>query len=189
MPRVNRLERAIEHPNPVVGCIMVVQEKIRFLGRSLLRCRCTEYEEDMASLRTELSLLRELYQTQRNSLRRLQHHGQEALAQYRRRISSLLQVNSQRLVLERPQRLAAFYEIMALRRHVRELHTQLVREDIVPNPPSSIATSEWEMTLATPPSWSVSSAWQANHPGQKPEYNPNPPSSRVMYPPPREESK
>src|SRR3954451_22305742 len=69
MPRVNRLERAIEHPNPVVGCIMVVQEKIRFLGRSLLRCRCTEYEDDMASLRTELSLFRELYQTQRNSLR------------------------------------------------------------------------------------------------------------------------
>jgi hypothetical protein len=60
MPRVNCLARAVKHPNPIVGCIMVIQEKIRFLGRSFLRCRCSEYEAQLVQLRADLSELREL---------------------------------------------------------------------------------------------------------------------------------
>ena len=83
MPRVNRLARAVEHPNPVVGCIMVVQEKIRFLGRALLHCHCPEYEVEIAQLRADLSELREQFQAQRTFLHHLQVHGQETLTHYR----------------------------------------------------------------------------------------------------------
>lgn len=188
MPRVNRLERAIEHPNPVVGCIMLVQEKMKFLGRALLRCHCSEYEEELASLRTELSILREQFRAQRDTLRRLHLRGQEAMVQYRQRITSLLQVNSRRLALELPQRLAVRSEIQALRLHVEELRVQLVQANILPNSPSSRAISEWQMSLIGPPSWSISPAWQSLHPGQSPTYDPNPPQVPNDVPSQKEES-
>ena len=99
MPRVNRLARAEEHPNPIVGCIMIIQKKIKFLDRTFLRCQCLEYEAQLVQLREDLFTLREQYQTQRMQLRRLQLRGQESLQSYRARINSLFQVNATHVTL------------------------------------------------------------------------------------------
>lgn len=79
MPRVNRLTCATEHPDAIVGCIMTLQEKLKFLGRAILRCKCSKYQEELIELKNQLSQLRSQYQKQRNQLRRLQVHGQESL--------------------------------------------------------------------------------------------------------------
>ena len=154
MPRVNRLARAVEHPNPVVGCIMVVQEKIRFLGRALLHCRCPEYEIEMAQLRTDLSELREQFQAQRTSLRRLQVHGQETLARYRQRITTLLRANARQVSLRRNQLLAVSLEIRALKETIRSMRGELIRSDgNIPSP----YISPWELFLTRiPATWVVS---------------------------------
>ena len=83
MPRVNRLARAAEYPDVVVGCIMTLQEKIKLLGHSLVRCECLKYQEELIELRNQLSQLRSNYQEQRNQLRHIQIHGQESLSRYR----------------------------------------------------------------------------------------------------------
>ena len=57
MPRVNRLARAEEHPNPIVGCIMIIQEKIKFLGQTFLQCQCPEYEAQLVQLCDNLFIL------------------------------------------------------------------------------------------------------------------------------------
>ena len=44
MPRTNRVERAINNPNPIMGYMMLLQEKIKFLGRTLVDCRCPDHE-------------------------------------------------------------------------------------------------------------------------------------------------
>ena len=59
MPRENRISRAVRHPNSIVGYIMVLQEKIKFLGRSLVGCRCPEHELELSFLREELSSVQE----------------------------------------------------------------------------------------------------------------------------------
>jgi hypothetical protein len=78
---------------------MIIQEKIKFLGRTFLQCQCPEYETQLVQLREDLSTLREQYQTQRMQLRRLQLRDQESLQSYRARINSLLQVNATRITL------------------------------------------------------------------------------------------
>ena len=72
MPRVNRVARAANHPNPLIGCIMLVQEKIRFLGRTLLHCQCLEYEAELLQLRQELFSLQEEVQARQVELRHVQ---------------------------------------------------------------------------------------------------------------------
>jgi hypothetical protein len=174
MPRVNRLARAVEHPNPIVGCIMVIQEKIQFLDCSFLRCRCPEYEAQLVQLRADLSELRELYQAQRTTLRRLQVHGQETLASFRRRITSLLQANSMRLALHSQQERAFQEEIWALRSTVLRLKAALRLSNIGPPPPH---TAPWRaLTHTRPARWSLSTDWVSQYPGLTPEYNPNNPS-------------
>ena len=103
MPRRggNRCQRALEHPNPIIGCIMMVQEKIRFLGRSLVRCQCPEFEAEMAQLREELAELQRTFQAQRESLRRLQVRDQETITQYRQWINTLLQANARQITFRR----------------------------------------------------------------------------------------
>jgi hypothetical protein len=177
MPRVHRLACAEEHPNSIVGCIMLVQEKMKFLGRSLLRCHCSSYEAELVSLREELSLLREQFQAQRNSLRRLHLRGQEAMAQYRGRINSLLQVNSRRLVLERRQMMAVQYEVWSLHDLVAKLRSQLQEANITPHPPAPATVVAWHLQPTTPASWVVSKEWQALHPGEEPSADPNPPKN------------
>lgn len=171
MPRVNRLARAVEHPNPVVGCIMVIQEKIRFLGRALVHCRCPEYETEMAQLRADLSELREQFQAQRLSLRRLQVHGQETLARYRQRITTLLRANARQMSLRRNQLLAVSSEIGALRETIQSLRCEVVRcNGNIPSP----NFSPWELSLThIPVTWVVSPLWQDHHPGEVPDFNPN----------------
>ena len=88
----------------------------------------------------------------------------------------------------RPQQLAVRLEIAALRRQVEELRYQLIRENIFPNAPSASTVSAWQLQLSETPSWNISPQWQSLYPGQTPNYDPNPPLSRVMYPPEREES-
>ena len=97
MSHTHRCARAIRHPNPVVGCIMLVQEKIRFLGRALIHCHCPEYEAELAQLRQELTELQETYQVQQNFLRRLQVHSQETIAQYHQWINTLLHTNTRQV--------------------------------------------------------------------------------------------
>ena len=57
MPRTNRIACATAHPNPLISCIMLVQEKIWFLGRALLHCWCVEFETELLQLQEELSIL------------------------------------------------------------------------------------------------------------------------------------
>ena len=57
MPRTNRIARATAHPNSLIGCIILVQKKIWFLGHALLRYRCVEFEAELLQLQEELSTL------------------------------------------------------------------------------------------------------------------------------------
>ena len=65
MSRVNRLARAEEYPNPIVGYIMIIQEKIKFLDQTFLWCQYPEYEAQLVKLHENLFTLREQYQTQK----------------------------------------------------------------------------------------------------------------------------
>ena len=170
MPRNNRCECAIHHPNPVVGCIMLVQEKIRFLGRAIIHCRCPEYEADLVRLREELVELQQTYQSQQDSLRRLQVRSQETIEQYRRRINTLLRANARQITFRRHQLGAVRLEILALKQTIRSMRREIIRLDgNIPEP----FYSEWELAWGSPATWTVSSLWQTHHPGQVPETNPN----------------
>lgn len=59
MPRVNRVTRALNNSNPLVSCIMMLQEAENFLRRRLLRCRCPELEAELTLLQEELQVLRD----------------------------------------------------------------------------------------------------------------------------------
>lgn len=170
MPRNHRCERAINHPNPVVGCIMLVQEKIRFLGRALIRCRCPEYEAELAQLREELTELQQTFQSQQDSLRRLQIRSQETIEQYRQRINTLLRANARQITFRRHQLGAVRLEILALKQTIRSMRREIIRLDgNIPEP----FYSEWELAWRSPATWVVSSLWQERHPGQVPTTNPN----------------
>ena len=167
MPRVNRLSRAVEHPNPIVGCIMVIQEKLKFFGRALVRCQCPEYERQVAQLREELSVVREQFQAQRMELRFLRVHGQETLERFRSRITTLLQVNTQRLTLQRHQERAIRWEIQTLRQTVHLLVASCICNDVdVPTFP----VPPWRVDLASHPfSWEIPAEWD----GPEPDFDPN----------------
>jgi hypothetical protein len=82
MPRVNRIERALNHPNPLTGCIMLVQERMRFLRRAVASWTCPEYEVEILQLQGELSSLQEAFQAQRTAFHRLQQRSQVAFTNY-----------------------------------------------------------------------------------------------------------
>ena len=63
MPRTHCCNCAINYPNPVVSCIMLVQKKIQFLGCTLIYCWCPEYEAELAQLRKELTELQQTFQS------------------------------------------------------------------------------------------------------------------------------
>lgn len=171
MPRVNRLARAEEHPNPIVGCIMILQEKIKFLGRTFLRCQCPEYEAQLVQLREDLSTLREQYQTQRMQLRRLQLRGQESLQSYRARINSLLQVNATRVTLRIRQEEALRKEIMSLRWTVWTLGSELRSNGVYVE---SRPMSAWVVDpTSTPFTWRLDERWVAKYPNEDPGPDPN----------------
>ena len=94
MPCTNRIAHATAHPNPLIGCIILVQEKIWFLGRVLLRCRCVEFEAELFQLQEELSTFQVKAQARQVELRRVQVQSQASLANYRQRINTLLAANA-----------------------------------------------------------------------------------------------
>jgi hypothetical protein len=118
-----------------------------------------------------LSELREQFQTQRASLRRLQFHSQETLATYRQRITTLLRVNAHQVFLRHNQLLAVRLEIMALKETIRLMRRELNRHDIdIPAP----SFSPWELALMrSPATWIVSPFWEDHHSGEMPDFNPN----------------
>src|SRR6266487_6628160 len=107
MPRTNRVTRAIAHENPLVGCIMLLQEKIKFLGRSLVSCKCPEHEakivslqdqdfllrDELSTFRAELILLEKKYKEVSEHNTRLRAYIKTSDSKYRQRISSLLETN------------------------------------------------------------------------------------------------
>ena len=78
---------------------MLVQEKIRFLGRALLRCRCVEFEAELLQLQEELSVLQVEAQARQVELRRVQVQSQASLANYWQRINTLLAANARHVSL------------------------------------------------------------------------------------------
>jgi len=170
MPRVNRLARAVEHPDAIVGCIMTLQEKIKFLGRAIIRCECPKYQEELVELKNQLSQLRNQYQEQRNQLRRLQIHGQESLSRYRSRITSLLEVNASRMSARVRQEDALRLEILALREHVGALQTALFQRRLpIPNS----RPFPWQVDVTSRPFvWDLNPAWTESYPHKDPGSNP-----------------
>jgi|KBSSwiStaDraftv2_1062776.scaffolds.fasta_scaffold255607_1 hypothetical protein len=61
MPRTNRLTRAYQHSNIIVGGIMILQETAQFFRRRLLNCCCSELEAELSSVQEELNILQALY--------------------------------------------------------------------------------------------------------------------------------
>ena len=57
MPRVHSLEAASRQSNPFIRVVKTIKAKIKILGRVLVGCHCPELEEELASLRYELSNL------------------------------------------------------------------------------------------------------------------------------------
>ena len=176
MPRINRLARAREHPDPLVGCIMTVQEKIKLLGRAMVGCQCPELEGQLDELREQLSRLREFYQEQRAQLRRLQFHGQESLDRYRARIASLLQTNSSRMTARVYQEDTIRREISALRTTVDILMNTSTRRRAIP----SCYHVPWQVDISSRPmSWTLNETWVSRHPNENPGRNPNDVNIRV----------
>jgi len=92
MPRKNRQEVALNHPNPVVGCIMALQERIKILGRSIVGCECPKHESMVSSLQekvtgveSELSSLQEKASCAENEL----SSAKQELSTLRAELSSL----------------------------------------------------------------------------------------------------
>jgi hypothetical protein len=173
MPRENRINRALNHPNPITGCIMLVQEQMRFLRRALVNWTCPEYEAEMLQLRSELSSLQEAFQAQQTAFQSSQRRSQAAFVNYRQRINTLLRANARHVSLRARQTLAFRAEIMALRNTVRFLHSHIDFQGIhLPEYPEN-TEFPWEFVHNS--RWSLSSDWIRRHPGQNPEYNPNDP--------------
>jgi hypothetical protein len=171
MPRVNRIERALNHPNPLTGCIMLVQERMRFLRRAVASWACPEYEVEILQLQGELSSLQEAFQAQRTAFHRLQQRSQVAFTNYRQRINTLLQANARHVSLRARQTLAFRAEITALRNTVRFLHSHIDFHGVhLPEYPVN-TECPWEFVHNS--RWGLSNDWVRRHPGQEPEYNPN----------------
>ena len=125
MPRENRISRAMHHANSLTGCIMLVQEGIRFMCRSVARWSCPELEEELRWLQEEHNSLQILYQSHEYQFQRYQQRLQTRLARYREEIHNLLFVNARRLSSHSHQTLAFRAEIAALRNTVRSLNSTL----------------------------------------------------------------
>src|SRR3954470_5578447 len=174
MPCVNRAERAINNSNPLVGCIMALQKKIKFLGCSIVGCHCPEHESsvfslnnDLASLREELASLQAKYKSVTSHNTRLRTFIRKSDTQYRARIKTLLLDNSSRLVVGVCQDKAYRAEIISLRTQVDQLQEILVEQNIPL--PSSPPPSPWLLnTESYPPTWTVNRAWTLLHPGEFP---------------------
>ena len=99
MPHTNRIARTTAHSNPLIGCIMLVQKKIWFLGRTLLRYRYVEFEVELFQLQEELFTLQAEAQARQVELRRVQVQSQASLANYWQRINTLLAANARHVFL------------------------------------------------------------------------------------------
>jgi len=186
MPRTNRVARAINHENPLVGCIMLLQEKIKFLGRSLVGCKCPEHQaqiqslqdqdfllqDQLSKLRAELTFLENKYKEVSAHNTRLRTFVRTSGARYRERIASLLDINSTQLRQYTCQNKAFRAEIISLRSHVDKLQDILKEHDIpIPAPPPPIP---WVLNVdVRSPSWIVNPAWSSLHPNEIPQDNPN----------------
>jgi hypothetical protein len=177
MPRTNRVARAIAHENPLVGCIMLLQEKIKFLGRSLVGCKCPEHEakivslqdqdfilrDELSTFRAELTFLEKKYKEVSEHNTRLRAYIRTSGSKYRERISSLLAANSSRLRVQTCQHKAYQAEIISLRSHVSKLQDILKEHEIslpLPSPPIP-----WVLnTDVQSPSWDANPEWAKLHP-------------------------
>lgn len=173
MPRENRIVRALNHPNAITGCIMLVQEKMRFLRRAIAQWTCPEYEVEMLQLQTELSSLQEAYQTQRLAFQNFQQRSQVAFSNYRQRINTLLHANARHVTLRARQTLAFRAEIAALRNTVQFLHRHIDFHGIHLSEYPENTECPWEFIHNS--HWNLSIDWVRRHPEQEPEYNPNDP--------------
>ena len=163
MPRTNRIARATAHPNPLIGCIMLVQEKIRFLGHALLHCRCVEFEAELLQLQEELSTLQAEAQARQVELCRVQVQSQASLANYQQRINTLLAANARHVSLQARQTLAFRAEISALRNMIIFLDRQIIFCGVsLPEYPES-TECPWEFVHNS--HWELSSDWSHHYPG------------------------
>jgi hypothetical protein len=177
MPRINRVARAANHSNPLVGCIMLLQEKIKFLGRSIVGCRCPEHEvkitslqdqdfllrDELSTIRAELTFLEKKYKEVSEHNTRLRAYIRTSGSKYRERISTLLEANSSRLRIQTCQHKAYRTEIISLRSHVSELQNILKEHEIpLPSPPPPVP---WILnTDVQSPSWNANPEWSKLYP-------------------------
>jgi len=173
MPRNNRINRALNHPNPITGCIMLVQERMRFLRRAIANWICPEYKAKMLQLQNELSSLQEAFQAQQMAFQSSQQQFQAAFVNYRQRINTLLRTNAQHVSLHAQQFLAFHAEIMTLRNTIQFLHSHIDFQGIyLPEYPAD-TECPWEFIHNS--RWGLSNDWLRHYPGQEPKYNPNDP--------------
>jgi hypothetical protein len=172
MPRINRVARAANHSNPLVGCIMLLQEKIKFLSRSIVGCHCSEYETELSSLHLELASLQKKYKSLNFRFSKLSTFTKTSLAQYKARIKTLLLNNSSRLTLNVCQDKAYRAEIIFLRTQVEQLK-DVLSEYKIPLP-SAPTLAPWQVDVETHPTfWNANPEWRKRHPGYFPSDNPN----------------
>jgi hypothetical protein len=172
MPRVNRVARAVNHSNPLVGCIMLLQEKIKFLDRSAVGCHCPEHEAEFSSLRSELASLQEKHKSLNFRLSKLSTFTKTSLAQYKARVKTLLLDNSSRLITNICQDKAYHGEIGFLRSQVEQLK-EVLSENNIPLPLSPTPVP-WHLDIESRPTfWNFNQEWQEANPGCFPDNNPN----------------
>jgi hypothetical protein len=183
MPRVHPLEAASRHSNPFVRVVRTIQAKIKILNRALVGCHCPELEEELVSLRCELSSLQNHTAVLENRygevritslelssrLRTLEQQHVRSVGRYRDRINSLLIASSSRTSLHLAQTQAFKGEIRALRQHIKDCHDRFTQHRL--RPFLNTRPYPWRVDLEAPSlSWTLNPRWPSN---QSPGPNPN----------------
>jgi hypothetical protein len=188
MPRHgrNRFTLALNHPNPIVGCIMALQENIKIISRSIIGCQCPQHESTISSLQekitfveNELSSLRNELSTLENKFKSLSSHNnrlrtfiKDSGDQYRQRIQTLCNNNSSRFILHTCQDNAYRAEIISLRSEVNQLQGVLSEHEI--SLPVNTSSPAWILNVnSRPHTWILNPKWAELNPGVFPPISPN----------------
>ena len=183
MPRVHPLEAASRQSNPFIHVVKTIKAKIKILGRALVGCHCSELEEELASLRCELSNLQNHAAVLENRygevriaslelssrLRTLEQRHVRSVGRYRDQINSLLAASSSRTSLHLAQIQAFKGEIRGLRQHIKDCHDRFTQHRL--RPFLNTQSYPWRVNLEAPSlSWTLNPRWPS---GQSPDPNPN----------------
>jgi len=176
MPRNNRQNRALNHKNPLVGCIMTIQKKIKWLSHSVIGCKCVTHESEISSLHEkvggvenklssvceELTLLRNELSALEEKYKSLSKHNKllctfifKSGDQYRERIK-ILNLDYFSEIIQGICRDKAYREeIISLRSEVSQLK-EILSEHNIPQPSSSSSPCTWVLDAPSKfPIWNV----------------------------------